>query len=150
MKAFCFDHDKSLLALLLRHDSLLHVRPNVDGADRAQAGADPVDNEVLDRRVTSASELERGGQYRVEVAAAGAERQAHHARRDKAVDRRRVLGLLQWNQSGAETAHKRGHALDDCPMEHWHRQIRRADIVDSRVGTADMSFSNLKRPQNLN
>ena len=119
------------------------MRPDVDRSQRAERRADPVDDKVLHGRVAAAAKLERGGQHRVEVAAAGREGQAHHAGGDEAVDGGGILGLLLGDEPRAEATDEGGRALDNGAVEDGDSEVGRADVVDGGVGAALVGLSNL-------
>ena len=128
---------------------LINVRPDKDGGHGAEGGSDPVDHKVLGRRVPSATELQGGGQDRVEVPAAGGEGKANHGRGNEAVDGGGVLRLALGNDARSQTADQGGDSLDDRAVEDGHGEISRADVVYGGVGPAHMGFSNLQLPQQL-
>ena len=85
----------------------------------------------------------------LQVAAAGRKGGADHAGGDEAVHRHGVLRLFQCDQSGADPADPGGRRLDEGAVQHRHRQVGRADIVDGRVGATHVSLGNLDAPEQL-
>ena len=100
--------------------------------------------------MAAAAELQTGGEDGVEVTPGGGEGGTDHAGGHEAVDGNGVLRLLHADEPGADPADPGGHTFDDGSVQDGDGQVGRADVVDSGVGSSNVSLGNLNAPEDLN
>merc|ERR1711892_1538711 len=93
--------------------------------------------------MTTATKFETSSKNGVEVSAAGGESSTDHTGGNS------MLGFFQRNEARSNPADPSGNTLNDGCMEDRYSEVSSANIVDRRMGTANMGLSNFNGPQNL-